>query len=98
MNEKDALGNVQANNARIYSLMFDVYEKVRNAKESIDALIACGADYYKGYKIVGGVSFEHFVEAEHDGDEDEYFYAASKWQVTSEHGKIPKYVSDIQRI
>lgn len=54
MKEKDALGNAQANNARIYSLMFDVYEKVRNAKESIYALIACGADYYKGYKIVGG--------------------------------------------
>lgn len=31
MNEKDALGNAQANNVRIYSLMFDMYEKVRNS-------------------------------------------------------------------
>lgn len=85
MENNETIKNLSRINARIYELMFLLYDQMAQIKEQLDLLIKSGKTYYKGYKITGDIGFD--VDEEEKPEIDDYFEAESEWKLVFEYGK-----------
>lgn len=85
MENDETMKNISRINARIYDLMFLLYDQMAQIKEQLDLLIKSGKTYYKGYKITGDIGFG--VDEEENPEIDDYFEAESEWKLVFKYGK-----------
>lgn len=86
MEDYKTIKNLSKINARIYELMFLLYDQMAEIKEQLDLLIKSGKTYYKGYKITGDIGFD-VDEEDKIPQVDDYFEAESEWKLVFEYGK-----------
>lgn len=86
MKNDETRKNLSRINARIYELMFLLYDQMAQIKEQLDLLIKSGKTYYKGYKITGDIGFD-VDEEDKIPQVDDYFEAESEWKFVFEYGK-----------
>ena len=86
MEDYKTIKNLSRINARIYELMFLLYDQMAQIKEQLDLLIKSGKTYYKGYKITGDIGFD-VDEEDKIPQVDDYFEAESEWKLVFEYGK-----------
>ncbi len=86
MKNDETMKNISRINAKIYDLMFLLYDQMAQIKEQLDLLIKSGKTYYKGYKITGDIGFA-VDEEDKNPEVDDYFEAESEWKLVFEYGK-----------
>ena len=86
MKNDETMKNISKINARIYDLMFLLYDQMAQIKEQLDLLIKSGKTYYKGYKITGDIGFA-VDEEDKNPEVDDYFEAESEWKLVFKYGK-----------
>ncbi len=78
--------NISRLNAKVYELMFLLYDQMAEIKEQLDLLIKNGKTYYKGYKITGYIVFA-VDEEDKNPEVKDYFEAESEWRLVFKYGK-----------